>query len=243
MKKTVYATISFKQFAILSLVAVTAFLSVFALDLFYLNTSVSAESNDLPLIIIDAGHGGEDGGTVSSSGIVEKNINLEISLKTQALFEACGFQTLMTRSGDYLIYDSSSSTIRQKKVSDIHNRMNIITNNPNSIFLSIHQNHYEQSKYYGAQVFYSKGNSESELIAQSIQSQIVSSLQPENERQIKPSGTEIYLLHNAVTPAVMVECGFLSNAGEAEKLNDSNYQTQMAMAVFQGTLNYLNNRK
>lgn len=243
MKKKVYAIISFKQFLLLCFTAIAALAFVFGLDLFYVNTAANAQADATPVIIIDAGHGGEDGGTTSSSGLLEKDINLSVAQKTRDIFSLYGFETVMTRDGDYLIYDSQSTTIRQKKVSDIHNRMKIITAHPNSIFISIHQNHFEQSKYNGAQVFYSKGSEESAIIAQYIQDAIKESLQKENTRHIKQSGTEIYLLHHATTPAVMVECGFLSNSGEAQKLSDNNYQTLISSAIFSGVLNYLNNRK
>lgn len=244
MKKRLYATISLKQFAIILCAVVLSASTVFFLEASYLKTEqVSLSKNEDVVIIVDAGHGGEDGGTVSSSGIVEKDINLSISLKLKNLFDLNGFRTIMTRSDDSLIYDKGLTAIRDKKVSDIHNRMAILQSYPNSIFISIHQNHFEVSKYNGAQVFYSKNNPQSEVVAQYIQDSIVNHLQKDNNRQIKPSGTEIYLLYNAVSPAVMVECGFLSNPGEAQKLNDDNYQTKMALAIFEGTVNYLKDRK
>ena len=200
--------------------------------------SVMAQKKQ-PVIIIDAGHGGEDGGTVSSSGIIEKNINLSIALKLEKIFSEKGFETVMTRNEDCLIYDEDCKTLRQKKASDLHNRMKIMESYNNCLFLSVHQNHFSQSKYYGAQVFYSQNRSESEALARYIQESIVSSLQKENTRQIKPSGSEIFLLYNASQPAVMVECGFLSNPGEAQKLNSEDYQLQMAEAIYKGVSEYL----
>lgn len=245
MKKTVYKILNAKQFAFtLCAIAVSA-VFIFGVEVFYSAGSANAEATEnkdsRPVIIIDAGHGGEDGGASSSSGIVEKDINLSISLKVRDLLNSLAFKTVMVRDEDKLIYDENCKTIREKKVSDIHNRMSIMEANPNSIFLSIHQNHFEQSKYYGAQVFYSKNNEESKLIAEKIQSSVVEKLQNENKREVKPSGTEIYLLYNAKSPAVMVECGFLSNSGEAQLLNDENYQTKMSLAIVDGILNYLNN--
>lgn len=241
MKKTIYASVRLKSLATGALACITAAALVFGFDFFYLKTNAQAQTTkQLPLIIIDAGHGGEDGGASSSSGIIEKNINLSISLKLERLLKSLGFSTLMIRTDDRLIYDSSCKTIREKKVSDIHNRMKILQEHPQSIFLSIHQNHFSESKYSGAQVFYSKGCPQSEQIAECIQSSVRQSLQPNNDRKIKPSGTEIYLLHNAKTPAVMVECGFLSNGGEAQLLNDGEYQTKMAVAISSGLLAYLN---
>lgn len=240
MKKSIYATIRFKQVILCFSAVIAAVAIVFGLDIYHLKSSAQTNlKNEKPVIIIDAGHGGEDGGTVSSSGIIEKDINLNIALKICRILDLYGFETVMIRSDDRLIYDSDCSSIREKKVSDIHNRMSVVERYPNSIFLSIHQNHFDQSKYCGAQVFYSKNNAASKIIAECIQSSIVSKLQPENTRLVKPSGSEIYLLYHAKSPAVMVECGFLSNGAEAQLLNDNEYQTKMAVAIIQGVFTYL----
>jgi len=190
-------------------------------------------------IIIDAGHGGEDGGAQSSSGITEKYINLAISEKVNDIFRFFGYETIMTRKDDSMCYDDSCNTIRQKKVKDIKNRMNIIEENPNSVFLSIHQNHYSGSDSFGTQVFYSQNNEKSEILAQCIQSTIVTDIQQDNKRTILPSGDEIYLLYHSNIPSVMVECGFLSNEQEAIKLNTEEYQSTMAFEIFKGTQKYL----
>lgn len=240
MKKSIYAIIGLKQFIICLSAIIAAASIVVGIDIYHLKSSAQADiRSDPPLIIIDAGHGGEDGGTVSSSGIIEKDINLAISLKISQILKLYGFDTRMIRSDDRLIYDSDCKSVREKKVSDIHNRMDIVNSYPDSVFLSIHQNHFDQSKYCGAQVFYSKNNPASKEIAECIQTSIVSKLQPENTRLVKPSGSEIYLLYHAKSPAVMVECGFLSNGAEAQLLNDDEYQTKMAVAIIQGILTYL----
>lgn len=243
MNKSDFAVIKLTRvltmISMLVVMSVALYAAFLALDNTVLSRSVTANvSSNLPLVIIDAGHGGEDGGAVSKSGILEKDINLSISSVTERLFNFFGFDTLMTRTDDRLIYSSDCTNIRQKKVSDIHNRMKIIEDNPNSIFLSVHQNHYDSEKYNGTQVFYSKNNAESKALAQSIQDTVKADLQNENERQIKPTGTEIYLLYHAQNPCVMVECGFLSNIAESEKLSDSEYQKQMAFEIFKGTYNY-----
>lgn len=243
MKKAVYLTFRLKLF----LTALTFILLIGSLFMLFgmksqIVTSSSVQTQK-PLIIIDAGHGGEDGGTQSSSGIVEKDINLEISKKVNAIFESFGYETLMIREEDKMVYDGNCSTQREKKVSDIHNRMEIIEKYPDSIFLSIHQNHYSESKYNGAQVFYSPNSDESKLIAESIQNSIISLIQNENTRKIKQSGTEIYLLYHAESPAVMVECGFLSNPGEALLLKDEEYQKKMSLAIAAGVNQYLKESK
>ena len=203
--------------------------------------SAGVQGNEGPVIVIDAGHGGEDGGASSSSGILEKDINLSISMKVKSLLDVMGFKTVCVRNDDRLIYDSSCKTMREKKVSDIHKRLDIMNAHPGCIFLSIHQNHFTQSKYTGAQVFYSKNTPESAILAEYIQKSLKKNLQPENTRKIKPSGTEIYLLYHAKETAVMVECGFLSNGGEAELLNENEYQTKTALAIVSGLTEYLSN--
>ncbi|MCD7775183.1 MAG: N-acetylmuramoyl-L-alanine amidase [Clostridiales bacterium] len=196
-------------------------------------------SSEYPLIIIDAGHGGQDGGAVARNGTQEQYINLDIALKLDAVLNECGFDTLLTRSDDNSIHDSDKTTIREQKVSDIHNRLKIIEEHPGCIFISIHQNYYTESKYSGTQVFYSPNNPESKVLAQYIQESVVSSLQPDNTRQIKESGDSIYILYYAAEIAVLVECGFLSNDEETAKLNDDNYRAEMAESICAGLVNYL----
>ena len=239
MKKHFYKIISAKQFIFTLCAVFVSALLIFGIDIVYSTAKSESEKSTLPVIIIDPGHGGEDGGAQSSSGILEKDINLSISMKLKAAFESLGFETVTVRETDCLIYDSGCNAMREKKVSDIRNRMNIMLKYPNSIFLSIHQNHFGQSKYHGAQVFYSKNDPQSKVIAEYIQNAIVEKLQNENTRKIKPSGTEIYLLYHAKSPAVMVECGFLSNGGEAQLLNDEQYQKKMAVAIVEGVIKYL----
>ena len=245
MKKGVYFTFTFKSLfgAFLTLCLTVSFISM----LFYTSKvkeneslSVSITENDAyPLIIVDAGHGGEDGGTSSSQGVREKDINLQISDKLSMLLNLAGYKTLLTRTEDKLLYDGEPDTMRSKKVADIRKRMEIINSNPESIFLSIHQNFFTESKYWGTQVFYSGNNPESKLIAEEIQRSVVGSFQKDNARKIKQSGKEIYLLHNAKSPAVMVECGFMSNPSEALLLSDEKYQINMAVAIINGVNNYL----
>lgn len=243
MKKGIYFTLSYKGllWGIIAGCLTVSFVVFLAEPQTGKTTSkIYPVAFEKQLIIIDAGHGGEDGGTASSKGTNEKSINLEISAKLQSVFNLCGYRTLMTRTNDELIYDASSSTMREKKVSDLRNRLSIAENNPDSIFLSVHQNYFTQSKYWGTQVFYSGNNSESALIAESIQNSAKEKLQNDNTRKIKKSGKEIFLLNNIKSPAVMVECGFMSNPSEALKLEDSAYQTKMAISIVEGINNYLN---
>lgn len=204
------------------------------------DVAVQSSGNIRPVIIIDAGHGGIDGGAVASDGTQEQYINLDIARKINEYLSELGYVTIMTRTDDNSIHDPDAETIRQKKVSDIHNRLKIIETHQDSIFVSIHLNYYTESKYNGTQVFYSPNNANSGKLAQYIQNSVVSLLQPYNTRQIKQSDSSIYLLYHSPVPSVMVECGFLSNAEETEKLKNENYRTQMAEAICKGIIDYLN---
>lgn len=199
----------------------------------------SSPSVNLPTIIIDAGHGGFDGGTSTADGNAEKDINLAVSLYLNDYLKLFGFNTILTRDADVSLEDDGLSTIRQKKTSDIHNRMKLMAETENAVFLSIHQNHYSIEKYDGMQVFYSPGQSEiSSALAQEIQSEVVELLQPSNNRQIKECGTSVYLIYNAVKPACLVECGFLSNKAEAQKLLTKEYQQQIAFSIAVAVCDY-----
>jgi N-acetylmuramoyl-L-alanine amidase len=156
------------------------------------------------------------------------------------MLNSVGVSTVMTRTEDISIHDDDAKSVRQKKVSDIHNRLKIIEQNDNSIFVSIHLNHFSSPSSHGTQVFYSKNNNLSEALASNIQASVVSFLQPDNDRKIKKAGTNIYLLYHAQVPAVMVECGFLSNYNDTQKLKDTKYQTQMAFSIMHGILEYIN---
>lgn len=190
------------------------------------------------IVIIDPGHGGIDGGAVGYNGVVEKNINLAIGIKLREFFRAAGYTVIMTREDDRSIHDDDADTVREKKTTDLHNRMAIMQQNPDAVFISIHQNKYEDSRYSGTQVFYSPNDDESKELASDIQTGVHSMLQPDNSREIKPGGKNLYLLYQAKSPAVIVECGFLSNPTEAGLLQTDQYQNKMAFAVFCATLKF-----
>ena len=190
-------------------------------------------------VVIDAGHGGEDGGAVVGN-IYEKDINLKIARILKELLDISGFETIMTRDEDVSIYDEGSKNLRRKKRSDIVNRLEIANKNPNSIFVSIHQNKFPQTKYWGAQVFYGLKDENSKNLAENIQNNIVYMTQPENKRNIKPIGGDVYLIKNATVPAVLCECGFMSNTKEMTLLLDPEYQKKMAFAIYIGILQFYN---
>jgi len=190
-------------------------------------------------VIVDAGHGGEDGGAVGINGVNEKDINLAIALELQRLLEQNQFEVIMIRDADYSVGDNSLGSVAERKRSDTLNRAETILSGGECIVLSIHQNHFSQSKYYGAQVFYSPNRDESTILAECIRSSIVSKTQPENTRELKEAGSNIYLMSHANVPSVLVECGFLSNPEETEKLCDPQYQQEMAAAIYDGLIQYL----
>ena len=183
------------------------------------------------------GHGGEDGGAISKNGIKESDINLKIALKLQNLLEENGVTVLLTRSNEDAIYDNSAKTLRQKKVSDIKNRVEIGNNSNADIFVSIHLNKIPQEQYYGYQCFYNQKDENSKKLAKSIQNALRQTIQIENNREaLKISG--IYIIDNVKIPTVIVECGFLSNVNEEQLLQTDDYQTKLAFGIFKGINDY-----
>jgi N-acetylmuramoyl-L-alanine amidase len=209
-----------------------------------INAVKSTEQNlKQPIVIIDAGHGGFDGGAVANDGTVEKDINLSIALYLQEYLSIFDINTIMIRDTDCSVENEGLNTIREKKSSDLHNRMKVMKDTDNAIFVSVHQNKFPDGKYSGTQVFYSpKTKDESQVLAQAIQDYIVNTLQKDNKRQIKECGTSVYLMYNAEKPAVLVECGFLSNYEETQKLKTSEYQKKIAFCIAMGIQNYITTR-
>lgn len=198
---------------------------------------VSTVDNDF-VIVIDAGHGGSDGGAVGVDGTNEAKLNLEIANTLNNYLRTVGFNTFMTRTDENSIGESGTS-IRNEKVSDIHKRMDLMNSFDNCLFISIHQNYYQGSSSWGTQVFYSANNSQSELLAESIQSSVIELIQSDNKRAIKKAGSSIYLLDKAVKPAVLVECGFISNSNDLNKLKDDDYQRQLVFCILNGIVDYM----
>ncbi len=186
------------------------------------------EPISVPIFVIDPGHGGEDGGTTDASGRKESEINLEIALRLRDLMALLGANTSMIRQEDISIY-TEGSTIAARKVSDIHNRVRITEETPNSRLISIHQNYYPEEKYRGAQVFYSPTVGSQEWAA-ALQNTINTQVDLRNHRECKAAG-EIYLLQHIHCPAILVECGFLSNREEATLLQEASYQKKLAAVI------------
>ncbi len=203
------------------------------------SVAVLANADYLPVIILDAGHGGIDSGCVSVNGAEEKEINLNILLKLRQMCQAAGFEVVVTRDTDKSIHDTSVTGLGNQKKSDMENRLKIINTYENAVFVSIHQNQFTDPQYYGAQMFYSAGSEESAKLAGIMQNSFVTFLQPDNKRETKPVGDELYLIHFAKCPGVMVECGFLSNPGEAALLESDEYQSKVAFTIFAGICEYI----
>lgn len=197
-------------------------------------TTVSTEPHNQTMIVLDAGHGGMDGGCSTADGKTEKGINLNILLSVRDMARFFGYNVDATRIKDVSIHDSGVTGIRNQKVSDMENRLELFNKYPDAVCVSIHQNTFSDPKYNGAQMFYSDKNPESERLASIMQSCFVENLQPDNQRETKLCGKELYLCYFCNNPAVMVECGFLSNPDEAAKLTDKAYQQQVAFTVFSG---------
>ena len=199
----------------------------------------SALVSDAPVIVLDAGHGGADGGCVSVNGVPEKGINLSIMQTAADTLELLGYNVKCTRNSDVSIHDQGTEGLADQKKSDMDNRLKIINGSGAALAVSIHQNQFTDPKYSGAQMFYKAESSESSRLAEVLRGKFVMHLQPDNERETKPVGSELFLIHNAECPAVMAECGFLSNPEEAAKLESPSYQRETAFTIADGIICYL----
>lgn len=197
----------------------------------------SADTAERPVIVLDAGHGGLDSGAVGKSGLLEKDVNLSVVKHLQQLLELSGFKTVLTRSEDISIYDPGVEGIRNQKLSDMDNRLEIIQSYPDSVFLCIHQNNFTDPAYFGGQMFYNNNNPDNRTLAQIMQNRFAQ-LQPGNDREIKLSGDELFLLKTNTNPSLMIECGFLSNPDEEARLSTEKYQQQLAFTIYSGLLEY-----
>lgn len=187
-----------------------------------------APVEDRICIVIDAGHGGEDGGAVSCSGVYESSINLQIALRLDDLLHFLGYETKMIRTDDVSVY-TDGNTIAARKISDLKNRTEIINNTAKAYLVSIHQNSFPQSQYTGAQVFYNSSPSAREL-AGKIQETMVTALNPGSNRKVKKA-TGIYLMEHIHCPGILIECGFISNPVEEAKLKTEHYQRKICCAI------------
>ena len=188
-------------------------------------------------VVLDAGHGIPDEGAQSSNGTTEAETNLKITLKIQKLLEQSGCTVILTRSDENAIYDLDAITLKQKKISDIHNRVKIGNENSADIFVSIHLNKIPQSQYSGWQCFYKDGNENSNKLAKTIQENLNKSIQKENKR-VPMKLDNVYIIKHVEIPISIVECGFLSNPEEEKELLEDSYQNKLAWGIYNGIINY-----
>ena len=181
-------------------------------------------------MILDAGHGGPDGGSSSPGGTLESDINLEITLRTDAVLSLMGQRTVLTRDSEADLSSAEAVTIAQKKVSDIRNRVRLVNSHPDAVLVSIHQNTYPDPSVHGAQVFYGRVG-DSEALAEALQENLKDSVDPTANREAKVISGDIYLMNHVEVPAVLIECGFLTNGEEEQRLLSPDYQKRLAVAI------------
>lgn len=189
------------------------------------------------IIVLDAGHGLPDEGAVGFTGTTEQAINLEIVLKLQKLIEQSGAKVILTRSDENGIYSADSASIRNKKISDIKNRVGIVNNSKADIFISIHLNKYQDSKYSGWQTFYQATIENSKILATSIQQELNNNINKDNKR-VPMSIKGVYLMEHINIPGIVVECGFISNPSEEELLKQESHQSKLAWGIYTGIQKY-----
>ena len=199
----------------------------------------TADPEEKAFIIIDAGHGGEDGGAVGVSGVLEKDLNLAVAAKVKELLEAESIPVIMTREEDIALSDMSKKTISARKKSDMQNRLKLVREAGTKMYVGIHMNTFTDPKYKGVQVFYSGNNPESKVLGEKMQAVIKRNIDDGNTRKAKKAGNDIYLMKNITAPAIIVECGMLSNPEEEELLRTPEYQQKMAESIVMGIKEYL----
>ncbi|MBO7292433.1 MAG: N-acetylmuramoyl-L-alanine amidase [Clostridia bacterium] len=194
------------------------------------------ETRPVATVILDPGHGGADGGAVGVNGAYEKDLNLSVALGVAALLREAGVEVILTRTEDILLCGDAAKGHRKEE--DLKNRLAVATAHPDAIFVSIHMNTFSVAKYSGLQVYFAPTEGSREL-AERIQGTVCRQLQPTNTRRVQAAGSSIYLLDRAVGRAVLVECGFLSNPEECQRLTQKDYQSQLCFSIFYGMMEYI----
>ena len=230
--------LSIKRFGIIStILLISLFVFVFQVA----SSKQTVQTVSLPVsnkvIVLDAGHGKPDEGAQSSNGTTEAETNLKITLKVQSLLEQSGATVVLTRSDENAIYDLDKTTLKQKKISDIHNRVKIGNESSADIFVSIHLNKISQQQYYGWQCFYKQNDEKSTALAKSLQENLNDSIQKENKR-VSMKLDNVYIIKHVEIPISIVECGFLSNPEEEKQLQQEEYQTKLAWGIYNGIMEY-----
>lgn len=224
----------------IAIVVMSVFVSIFAF-IFVTDKQEMIPTVSLPVsgktIVIDAGHGKPDEGAESSKGTTEAETNLKIALKLQNLLEQSGSSVVLTRSDENAIYDIDAKTLKQKKISDIRNRVKIGNESSADIFVSIHLNKIPQQQYDGWQTFYKDGNEQGKKLAEKIQNNLNDAIQKENKRVAKTIDN-VYIIKHVEIPTTIVECGFLSNPEEEKLLLEDEYQNKLAWGIYNGIIDY-----
>lgn len=189
----------------------------------------------VPVIVVDCGHGEPDGGAVGANGTLEKDVNLAIGLKLREILESRGAYVIMTRTDDNAIYDSDAETIHEMKVSDMHNRLKIINDSNADLFISIHMNAFTNAKSNGLHVFYSANHPEAAEIAAKIQTEIAD-ITGAAAHEVKAASEKLFLMKNPKPMSILVECGFISNPQEEQKLITDEYQSRIAFGIAEAIL-------
>lgn len=234
--KTTATVIKFIIFIIVFTAIIAAFY-FFGRKLIERNVPASLDAKEIT-VVIDAGHGGRDGGTVGVDGVsVEKDLNLDVSLIICDMLKSAGVKVVMTRTEDVALTDPEAGG--GLKNQDLAARLKIAQNAQNPVFVSIHMNAFPIEKYSGTQIYYSTNNEGGKALADSIQSDVKNLLQPDNNRKTKPAGSNIYILDKISCPAVLVECGFLSNNDECAKLSVKEYRKKLALVISSSIMEYI----
>lgn len=193
--------------------------------------------SSLPVVVIDAGHGGADGGASGADGTLEKDINLEMALTLGSMLKANGVRAVLTRDEDVML---DTAVGNSNKMRDLLSRVEIAGKYPDCIFVSLHANKFADGQYKGLQVFYSDTNEQNRVLANSLQDKVRTYLQPENERVAKDTKGSVFILDRIKTPSVLIECGFLSNEEDLRNLRDENYRKELCTVISSAVTDFLN---
>lgn len=204
------------------------------------SSAVSAVPSSNHIIILDPGHGGADGGALAEDGTIEKDLNLKIALKVQNLLQQSGCTVFMTRSDDRSLSTIEDEINKMRKVADLNNRRVLVDKLDVDAFVSIHMNTFQDSQYFGSQTFYSSSPADSKYLADYIQEEI-RLIDPQNQRETKNGSGSIFILNDVSIPSVVVECGFLSNEMDLERLKSEDYQNKLAGAIYNGIVRFYSN--
>ncbi len=204
-----------------------------------LAVTAAASLSKQKCLVIDPGHGGEDGGTVGVNGVLEKDLNLSLSDVLRTMLEFSGYRIVQTRKEDKLLYDRNVNYKGRKKILDLKGRLEIAQETHPDLFVGIHMNAFPEQKYSGLSVYYSTNQPQSKTAAEKICSAVKGNLQPSNNREIKPANSSIYILDRITCPAILIECGFLSNPEECKLLSTYEYRCKLSLVLYSSLVSFL----